>query len=45
MGLTLAEAAVFGGGTLAIAIVMAWWVLRPFERARRERETQEHAAE
>jgi hypothetical protein len=43
--MTFEEALVFSGATLAAVAVMAWWVLRPFERARREREAQEHAAE
>jgi hypothetical protein len=30
---------------LAFAGVNMWWVLRPFERARRERDAQKHAAE
>ena len=45
MGLTVEEALVYGGATLAAAVLMAWWVLRPFERARREQRAQEHAAE
>lgn len=45
MGLTVEEALLYGGATLLAAIIMAWWVLRPFERARRERRVQKHAAE
>lgn len=45
MGLTVEEALIYGGATLLAAIIMAWWVLRPFERARRERKAQNHAAE
>jgi len=33
------------GIILAFAALNTWWVLRPFERARRERKAQEHAAE
>jgi len=44
--MTFLEALVFSGATLLAASVMAWWVLRPFERARREqREAEKHAAE
>jgi hypothetical protein len=32
-------------GIALFATINAWWVLRPFERARRERKAQEHAAE
>ena len=44
--MTLAEALILGAATLLIAGIMAWWVLRPFERHRRElREAQKHPAE
>jgi len=45
MGLTVEEALIYGGATLLAAIIMSWWVLRPFERARREQKAQKHAAE
>jgi hypothetical protein len=43
--MTLVEALIVGVATLSVAGVMAWWVLRPFERARRVRDAQKHAAE
>ena len=45
MGLTVEEALIYGGAVLVAAAVMAWWVLRPFERERRARRAEEHAAE
>ncbi|HYD88257.1 MAG TPA: hypothetical protein VEA80_12325 [Vitreimonas sp.] len=32
-------------GIAVFAVVNAWWVLRPFERARRARKNAGHAAE
>jgi hypothetical protein len=32
-------------GVMVFAAINAWLVVRPFERARRERKAQEHAAE
>lgn len=45
MGLTVEEALAYGGAVLAVAVLMAWRVLRPFERERRARRAEEHAAE
>ena len=43
--MTLEEALILGLATFAFVIPMMWWVLRPFERERRERRRAEHAAE
>jgi hypothetical protein len=44
--MTLAEALILGVATLSVAGLRAWWVLRPFERHRRElKRAREHAAE
>jgi hypothetical protein len=43
--MTLVEALAVGAVTLSVATIMAWWVLRPFERERRERRQSHHAAE
>ncbi len=43
--MTFIEALIVGAVTLSLAGIMAWWVLRPFERARRERRQSHHAAE
>ncbi len=43
--MTFVEALVLGVVTLSAAGMMAWWVLRPFERARREQRQSHHAAE
>lgn len=44
--MTFLEALVFSGATLLAAAIMSWWVLRPFERHRRElRDARKHAAE
>lgn len=43
--MTLVEALAVGAVTLSVATIMAWWVLRPFERARKERRHSHHAAE
>jgi hypothetical protein len=42
---TLVEALAVGAVTLSVAAIMAWWVLRPFERQRRQRRHSHHAAE
>jgi hypothetical protein len=42
--MTFEEALVFCGATVVAVTIMAWWVLRPFERARRE-QAEKHAAE
>lgn len=44
--MTFTEALVFSGATLAMAVLISWWVLRPFERERRaRRDAEKHAAE
>lgn len=44
--MTFLEALIFSGATLAMATLIAWLVLRPFERYRRElRKAQRQAAE
>lgn len=44
--MTFQEALILGGATLAFVAVMGWWVLRPFERYRRElRRARRQAAE
>ncbi len=43
--MTFVEALAVGAVTLSLAGIMAWWVLRPFERARREQRQSRHAAE
>jgi hypothetical protein len=43
--MSLEEVLMLGAATLGVAALMAWWVLRPFERHRRERRNHRHAAE